>query len=272
MRHPLAALTTAALLASVAAPALAQTDWSGPYFGAAVGYAKQKSQDNDAIRFDTNLDGTFGDTVAAGGGNAFSPGFCNGRAIGPTPGAGCSSKDDGLDFHLRGGYDWQFGNWVIGGVGEFGVSDVQDSVAAFSTTPASYSMTRDVHSILAGRVRAGYAVGDYLPYVTGGVARAKINNSFTSTNLVNTFVQRGDDSATGFQAGAGLERGFSSGVRVGLEYMFSRFDDDTARVRAQGPAPAANPFIQVNANGTDFRRAETDLDIHAVRATVSYAF
>ncbi|OJU07745.1 MAG: hypothetical protein BGN86_07990 [Caulobacterales bacterium 68-7] len=266
-------LASAAIASAVAAPALAQTAWSGPYFGAAVGYAKQADKGSETTQFDTNLDGRFGDTVnTAAGANAFSPGFCGAAANGATPAAGCNEDDNSLEGAIRAGYDWQLGSWVVGGVAELGAADVEDSVGAFSTTPAGYTMKRKLRGMAAVRARVGYPVGSYLPYVTAGFARAKVNSSFSTTNTVNTFVQSGDEGVSGFQLGAGVERELVPSVRLGLEYLFTRLDDDSYRVRAQGPAPATNPFILVNAAGTDFRRSNNDFDIHAVRATVAYAF
>ncbi len=273
MRNRVLLASAAALLSAVAAPAFAQTAWSGPYFGAAIGYAKQSDKGSETIQFDKDLNGSFNDTVTtAAGANAFSPGFCGAEATGATPAAGCEENDSGLDAYIRGGYDWQFGSWVVGGVAEFGVTDVEDAVGAFSTTPAGYSMKRQVRNMFAGRARVGYVVGSYLPYVTGGVVKAQVNSSFTTTNTANNFTQRGDDYVNGYQLGAGVERELMPSVRLGLEYMYTRLDDGDYRVRAGGPAPATNPFILTNASGTDFRRSNADFDIHAVRATVSYVF
>ncbi|MGJ3626256.1 hypothetical protein AB5I41_03625 [Sphingomonas sp. MMS24-JH45] len=72
-----------------ASPAVAQdtysdgerTGFNGLYVGAAGGYNSQPS-DGGSVLFDRNLDGRFGDSVLTGtGANAFSPGFCNGRAV-----------------------------------------------------------------------------------------------------------------------------------------------------------------------------------------------
>ena len=77
-------VAAAGLLA--ATPALAQdgdapTGFNGLYVGAAGGYDVQSS-DGGRILFDRNLDGRFGDTVLTpAGADAFSPGFCNGRAV-----------------------------------------------------------------------------------------------------------------------------------------------------------------------------------------------
>ena len=41
--------------------------------------------------------------------------------------------------------------------------------------------------------------------------------------------------------------------------------------RSQGPAPATNAFILVNAAGTDFRRTQ-DFEFHSVRVGLNYRF
>lgn len=269
--------TAAAAAFTIAfAGAASAQDWSGFYVGGQAGYTSQDSASSESILFDTNLDGQFGDTVnTTAPANAFSPGFCDGAARGNSPAAGCSSDDDSsFSGGVRAGWDWQAGSWVFGGVIEADFTDIEDSVTAFSTTPAAYVMTRNVDSVIAIRARAGYVMGPYLGYVTAGFARGDVESSFTTTNGVNTFVMRDDDDdADGYQLGLGLERriGQSNWV-VGAEYIYTNLDDDSFRVRAQGPAPATNPFILVNPAGTDFRRSEDEIDLHSFRITAAYRF
>ena len=47
--------------------------------------------------------------------------------------------------------------------------------------------------------------GRYLLYGTGGLARASVEHTFTTSNAVNTFVPAGNDGVWGYQAGAGVE-------------------------------------------------------------------
>lgn len=268
---PAAAASALALLLLPAAPA-AQT-WTGPYVGGSIGYATPKENDNETILFDKSLDGSFGDTVTTlAGANAFSPGFCDGAASGMTPGAGCGEDDEGLALGVHAGYDQQFGNLILGGVVEFSNAEISDSVSAFSTTPASYTMTRELDSLLSARVRLGYAAGAFLPYVTAGVARGQVSHSFATTNVVNTFPQSSDDSASGYQVGLGLDAQVSPRVTVGLEYLRTSLEDDSHRVRAAGPAPSANPFILTNPAGTDFRRSEDKFEFGALRLKASFRF
>lgn len=264
----------AALTFLLAGPAQAQeADWSGLYVGAHAGLTSADGSDSETVLFDTNLDGGFGDTVrTAAGANAFSPGFCGGAASSPAPVTGCDEDDDGFEFGARLGYDWRFGNFIVGPVAEIARTTVKDSVAAFSTTPAQYTLSRKLKSVAAFRLRGGYAFGDNLIYATGGVAQGDMDQSFNTTNTANTFVLRGDDKATGYQWGGGYERKIAPQVTLGLEYLYTNLDDDDFRVRSQGPAATTNPFLIVNPAGTDFRRSEDELKFHSVRVTASYRF
>jgi outer membrane immunogenic protein len=269
-----------ALLAALALPAAAQSadTWTGGYIGGHIGLA-QKPDDSgsDRFLFDTDLDGRFGDTVrTSAGADAFSPGFCNGAARERTPAGGCSPNFGGADWGIRGGYDWQAGQWVFGIVGEYSMNDVRDAVSAFSTTPAFYTMFRKIDGMAALRGRAGYAFGaasENLVYATAGLAYARIENEHTTSNGVNAFTTNGDHNADGYQLGAGYERRVGASWSLGLEYLFTSLEDEDFRVRAsRGNAGATNPFILVNPAGTDFRRSDTDFDFGSIRFTATYRF
>lgn len=267
-------LTAASAIALMTAASAAQAqDWTGFYIGGHLGYGFQPDDGGERILFDKDLNGQFGDTVlTTAPANAFSPGFCGGAAKTNAPAGGCKEDEDGLDAGIRAGYDWQVGNWVFGGVAELSSVDINDSVSAYSTTPASYTMTRELNSTFALRGRAGYSWDRSLFYATGGFVWADVESSFDTTNGVNTFTEKSDDNVNGWQLGGGVETRVTDTVTVGVEYLYSSLDDDSYRVRAQGPAPAANPFILTNPNGTDFRRSESEFDFHSLRATVSYRF
>jgi opacity protein-like surface antigen len=263
----------AVVLAATVLPAAAQ-EWTGGYVGIYAGVATEPDDDDDRLLFDTNLDGNFNDTVTtATGANAFSPGSCNGVAQGATPAAGCRDNSGGADYGLRAGYDWQFGQWVVGAVFDVGRNDVRDAVTSFSTTPANYVALRKVDTIGALRARVGYAFDDVqMLYATAGVARASIDTSFTSSNTVNTFRETNDTDADGTQFGLGYERRVGTNWSLSAEYLMTMLEDDETRIRAQGPAPATNPFIRTNPNGTDFRRSDEDFDFGTFRAALNWRF
>lgn len=272
MKSSVAVVFATVLLATD--PGWAQSSWTGGYATLEVGQSESSGGDDASILFDTQLDGQFGDTVRTGAGaNAFSPGFCGGAAIGRTPGEGCDEDGRGDDFGLRLGYDWQVSSVVFGIAGEYAQSDAHDSVSAFSTTPASYTMTREVESLLAVRARFGFSFGsdNNLLYATAGFARAQLENSFSTTNTANTFTNNGDSEADGPQYGIGYERRFGDHFALGVEYLISDLEDEDFRVRAQGPVPATNPFILTNPAGTDFQRSD-DLELESLRLTLTYRF
>ncbi|NYD89572.1 outer membrane protein [Sphingomonas melonis] len=247
--------------------------FTGVYVAAAGGYDVQPNDTGSTILFDRGSNGSFGDTVIANGSNAFSQGFCNGRARGRTPlPGGCANDKDGWSYYGRIGMDSQVGNIVVGALGEFGKTEISDSVSGFSTTPANYVMTRDVKWEASIRGRVGYAPGTTLFYGTFGPGYANIDRSFTTTNAQNAFAQFGKRKQFGIVGGGGIEQKIGEHVSVGMEYTFHQYNDDDARVRvSQGSAPLGNPFV-VGGTTTDFRRSDEKFRWHSLRATAAFRF
>ena len=264
---------------ALAGPAYAQDAdrWTGLYVGGHAGAVMDQDESNEGLLFDTDLNGQFGDTVrTTTGANAFSPGFCGQAATGRTPQEGCGGDDDKGDFGVRVGYDMQMGTAVLGAVLEYSRVDLTDAVTGFSTTPASYTMTRELDDLAALRVRGGFAFGadsGNLVYATAGAARGKVSNTFATTNGANSFTGNGDDTANGWQAGLGYERMIGENFSVGAEYLHTKLHDDGYRVLVtRGTAPTTNPFVVRNSNGTDMRRSNDNLEFGSLRITASYRF
>ena len=141
----LTVVTAAALVLSANVEISFAQTWTGPYVGGTIGGAMQPNTDDRIVRFDKTLDGDFSDTILTVAGiNAFGPGFCAGAAVNATPSGGCRADDSAPDFGVRGGYDWQSGRLVVGALGELVWADQAGSVSAFSTTPAFYTLTREL--------------------------------------------------------------------------------------------------------------------------------
>lgn len=285
MRKVFSAAVIGSAMVMASAPAFAQdiaettadAPFNGIYVGAAGGYDVQPNDVGSSILFDRNLDGRFGDTVTTGtGANAFSPGFCNGstRASTLAGGGGCRNDENGFAYYGRIGMDTQRGNVVVGFVGEFGKSEITDSVTGFSTTPASYVMERSIGWEASARGRAGYAVDTTLFYGTFGVGYAKINRDFYSTNTANAYALSGDKQQFGILGGGGVEQKIGKNFSVGMEYMYHQYQDDDFRVRVtRGTQPATNPFVlPPNTTGTDFKRSDDKFRWHSVRATAAFRF
>ena len=276
MIKPFVAATSAAALALVAAPAVAQ-DWTGFYIGGHAGFANQRQDDDERILFDTNLNGAFADAVnTAAGADAFSPGFCDGTPNANNAVGGCSDDDAWSgDYGVRAGFDYQTGPWVIGLVGEWASASSEDAVTGFSTTPASYTFQRELTSVAAVRARAGLAMGTWLPYVTAGYAVGQVEQTYFTSNGANSFTPTSRDTdADGYQLGAGVEKRLGDNITVGVEYLYSDLDvNDPLVVRTgRGTAPATNPFLLVNAAGTDQIRSNDTIKLHAFRVTAAYRF
>ena len=281
-------LAAAALLA--ATPALAQEmsngdpsvskGFSGIYVGGAGGYDVQPNDGGSRILFDRNLDGNFNDTVLnAAGANAFGPAFCGGGvsgSLGPNNGGnGCRKDRDSWAYYGRVGIDQQLGALVVGVVGEFGKSEINDSVTGFSGTPASYTMYRDIAWEAGIRARAGFTPNNStLFYGTFGPGYARINREFSTTNTANTFTGRGDRNQFGIQGGGGIEQRFGDHFSIGMEYLYHQYRDDDYRVRVGGPAgtPFTNAANGGTVNGTDLRRSDQQFRWHSLRATAAFRF
>lgn len=277
MTRLMTASAAALLLAAGAAPAMAQSqDWSGLYAGVYGSGTQTNDQDDERLRFDRNLDGNFGDTVTtAAGADAFSPGSCGGAAGSSVPSGGCDDDSNGVEGGGRIGYDFQFGNIVVGAVAEYSGVSAEDSVTSYSTTPAFYVFERNLENLAALRARVGYAYGPALLYATGGAATGEMTNRFYSSNAQNSFTATtDDDQADGYQAGGGIEYALASNLSVTGEYMYTSLEASDFDIRVgRGIAVVSNPFVLApNTTGTDIRRSNGRFGLHAVRIGMNYRF
>jgi outer membrane immunogenic protein len=106
------------------------------------------------------------------------------------------------------GYNWQMGSAVFGLEGDIAWSGIKGSTACGGTSC-------EVRNNWLGtaRGRLGYAMGSFMPYVTGGLAVG---------NVKTTVAGIGDTSDTnvGWTVGAGLEAQISGPWSAKLEYLY----------------------------------------------------
>jgi len=263
--------------AGLAPTATAQdSSWTGPYLGIGTGYSFKS--DDEIVVFDTDRDGQYDDTVRTSlGADAFSPGFCDGAAMGGSPADGCRMSDGSIKLSVRAGYDLQLGNWVVGAVADYGAVNLGDDVSVFSTTPASYTFTRDLKSLTSLRARSGWASRSGLLYATAGMAWGDMDQSFTTTNTVNSFTPSEDSEIDGYQVGLGYEVKLGdvwlvgSGWSIGLEYIWTSLDDGDYPVAiGPGSAPPTNPFLIVDPTGTDMKRTKDLFEYSTVGLTLNW--
>jgi outer membrane immunogenic protein len=271
-------------LVLAAAPAFAQdsapVDWTGPYVGGSFGYNWQKSDQGEHLRFDTNGDGNFDDQPRLGSGApAFSPGTCGGSARGRNPVDGCNDDKDAIGWMGHVGYDMQFGGIVAGVVAEAGKAYISDSVTEYSTTPASYTMTRRIDWNGNLRARLGYTTpSGIMPYITGGLAYAKVKNSFGQDgNAVNSFTPgKSKEDAWGWTMGGGLEAKVSDNFSIGARYLWTRYNTGdytvVAGTQAATPPRPVTAFNNAFTNGSTTIGRGDKFDTQSVMVTTSFRF
>ncbi|MEA3262852.1 MAG: outer membrane beta-barrel protein [Pseudomonadota bacterium] len=269
------------LAGSAASPALAQaggfdrdSHFNGPYVQVFGGVAAQPSDKEDSVVFDTNGDGNYTDTVTtATGTNAFVA-FCEGRATSTDRTTGCSNDKDRKEFGGRIGFDKRMGNIVVGLLVEGSGNDILDGTSGFSSTPASYTLTRGLDCSIAGRARVGFTPnGGALFYATGGVGYARLSHDFGTTNGVNSFTENNDDDMVwGYQLGGGAEVMLTNNISLGLEYLFNRYKDDKYYVQVgQGTAGATNPFV-LSGGQVRMQPSSENFTYQSFRATLGFRF
>ncbi len=188
----------------------------------------------------------------------------------------CQVNGDGTEHAAHVGADAQFGPLVAGVVAEYGrAPGVNDSVSAFSTTPAFYTLTRSLRDHASARGRLRFASGNTLFYSTGGVAYGKLRSAQTTSNTVNSFtLSRTKDNNYGYAFGGGIEQKTGRNFSVVLQYLYTNLEDDDFRLQvgALASTPTINPFVRINRNGTSFQRTGERFGRHNLGVTAHFRF
>lgn len=207
--------------------------WSGFYIGAHAGYGWGST-----------------DTVN----QLFFPG-------GPAFGANSTSFDtDGWLVGGQAGYNYQFSNNLVVGVeGDFAWSDVKGDFNYDPLRPEAIAGGKvDYQGTL--RLRLGYAIDRFLPYVTGGLAYAH-TKGFADNIWGGGDHNTSSKDAWGWALGAGVEYAFTQNISAKVEYIYTRFDDVKSVMPIGGGAPAGSS-----------NALSSDLTQSAVKVGVNYRF
>ena len=163
-------------------------NWSGVYLGAQLGYAIGGSAD---YVYDVDFDYNY------------------------------NNDPDGIFGGLYAGYNYQFSNGIVLGVeGDIAWGDINGSDVAPGDDSWSNSTSFDWTG--SARVRLGYAVDRFLPYVTGGVDFGHLD--FEETDGAS--FDSGDASLVGWTLGAGAEYAVTDNWIVRGEYRYTKFNDE----------------------------------------------
>jgi outer membrane immunogenic protein len=115
------------------------------------------------------------------------------------------------------GYNKQLGSWVLGVEGDIDWTDVGGNTA--NGCPAG-NCTIQGNWLSTERGRVGYAFGNFMPYITGGLAVGDVQA--TAPGLAGQ-----DQTQVGWTAGVGAEYALSQNWSVKAEYLrvdLGRFD------------------------------------------------
>ena len=121
------------------------------------------------------------------------------------------------------GYQYLYGQWVLGVQGEY------DVINENSSSNPNFRLHERWLASVDGKV--GYAMDRWLPYVIGGVAFSEMNHYVGGVHF--------NKDVTGFDVGAGLEYGISENWSAFAEYRY--YDFGTANWAATGGACIAAP-------------------------------
>ncbi|AJE47385.1 outer membrane protein [Celeribacter indicus] len=107
---------------------------------------------------------------------------------------------DDMVYGLFGGYDYDFGNFVLGGELEYSASEIENDVAS-------------IDDFTRLKLRAGYDLGSALVY---GVVGA---------TYVNADIAGEDYSDTGYAYGIGVDYALTDQINLGAELLQNEFDE-----------------------------------------------
>ncbi len=151
------------------------------------------------------------------------PGFSwNGPYMGLIGGYGWgSSKVDGWTGGAYAGYNFQVApSWVVGVEGDVTASGMEGS-------SGGYTVKNPWDSTL--RMRAGYSMGNFLFYGTGGLALGEIKGT-------DAFGATESDTKVGWTAGAGIEAALANNMTARVEYRHIDLGSSTMSTLAGSPS------------------------------------
>jgi outer membrane immunogenic protein len=148
------------------------------------------------------------------------------------------------------GYNWQFGNVVLGLEGDYHWADINGRSAEISAGDGNTFSTK-LSSFGDIKGRLGYAAGSALFFVSGGAAVGNLKHSYDVPGYGSPYSS--SDTRWGWTVGAGAEYMFAQNWSAKVEYNYIDFGKSTLSVE----------------NTPIFEWKDT---VHTVKAGVSYHF
>lgn len=136
---------------------------------------------------------------------------------------GSLGNPKGVAGGLQGGYNWQWGQFVLGGETDLQLTGADDTFAPWKFSNPWFGTLR---------ARAGYAMNNVLFYGTLGVAYGDIKAEMAGTSETHT--------SFGWAGGAGMEVGLTPNWSAKVEYLYMDLGNRTFAVTGSDLALRAN--------------------------------
>jgi len=121
------------------------------------------------------------------------------------------------------GYNYQFGNVVVGVEGDLNWSWLEGNRAPAVGVATTGSL--EWYGTLRGRV--GFAADRALIYATGGYAGGQVKAAIANTNLPGAFAESTSSWRNGWALGGGIEYAFTNNITAKAEYLYMNLGSDT---------------------------------------------
>ena len=226
--------------------------WTGFYAGINAGYSFSNS----------GATATTGTPAFLALGPAFVPGSLN-------------TKSDGFAGGGQIGYNYQYGNYVIGVEGDLDYIDQKKSARFTSAgavlgTTLTTSASKRLDYLGTARLRLGFTPAErWLVYATGGLAfgEVKTGGSVVANNLAGvSWLGSKSSTKTGYALGGGVEYAFTDNITVKGEYLYYDLGKQSTYASGNGGVRAI-PAL----NGVDYA-SRTKTAGSLVRVGLNYKF
>jgi outer membrane immunogenic protein len=216
-------------------PPPAVFDWSGYHIGVSGGYA------GGTAGYNSNIYGI------AGG------------AIGFTA-LNSSFGTSGFIVGVQSGVSWQLANnIVLGYESDYNYADVRSNN---SDNWGGFALNSNLRWLGTERLRAGYAFGRLLPYITGGLAYGQLHTDGVYNAGGLLFPTATSHWQAGWAVGAGVEYALFNNISVKAEYLYTSLQG-TNGGNAGFSAATLNPVAYRTFVGNGF-------DTHIARVGLNY--
>jgi outer membrane immunogenic protein len=162
------------------------------------------------------------------------------------------------------GIQHQFGNFVLGVEGSL-TAAFQDDFASTDCPNTAYTCAARFDDVITIGPRLGWAMGKWMPYITGGYASARFTEKeVLKTNNSQTF--QASERHSGWYIGGGVDMALAHGWTIGLDYRHYEFDDATYDPACSGIGGVCGAVGQV-VFPTDRNIADASSDIISLRVS-----